>query len=192
MSSYLKKSLKNEIYAHGSLLNIFSLGVLIIGSSGIGKSECALSLIDRGHQLIADDVVRISIFDQTSLIGTAHSLIRYHMEIRGLGIINIAELFGKKAVAKKKIIDLVVLLEKWSDNNTYDHFCADQEYKVFLGIKIPLVRLPIAPCRNIAIILETAVRKELLNRKGIYPAKEIEEKIKNKLEKVSRLHLIKN
>lgn len=192
MTSYLKTSLKNEIYIHGSLLNIFGLGVLIMGSSGIGKSECALSLINRGHQLIADDVVRISLFDQISLIGTAHSLIRDHMEIRGLGIINIVQLFGKKSVEKKKIIDLVVLLEKWSDNNEYDHLGVDQEYQIFLGVNIPLVRLPMSPGRNIAIILETAARKELINRKGIYPAREIEKKIKNKLKKVSYLHFNKN
>jgi len=172
--------LKKEIFVHGSFLNIFGLGVLVMGKSGIGKSESALSLISLGHQLIADDVVKISLQTPHTLIGTAPSLIRYHMEIRGLGIINISELFGNSAVMEKKDIGLIISLEKWSNEHEYDRLGSDQAWITFLGVTLPLIKLPVAAGRQIAIIIETGARKQLLLNEGINPARELEEKIIDK------------
>ncbi|MGA1867035.1 MAG: HPr(Ser) kinase/phosphatase [bacterium] len=174
---YLKTQLSKEIFVHGTFLNILGLGVLLIGKSGIGKSEGALALISLGHQLIADDVVKIRVLHPYTLVGTAPSLIRYHMEIRGLGIINILELFGSNAVMEKKEIDLIISMEKWVNDHEYDRLGSDQLWIKFLGVTLPLIRLPVAPGRHIGVIIEAGVRRQLLIKKGINPARELEKKI---------------
>lgn len=159
------------ISTHGVLMSVFGVGLLIIGQGSIGKSECALDLLVRGHRLISDDVVEIRRRGDL-LIGTAPKLLRNHMELRGLGIIDIKELFGVVATRREKDVDLVVELEAWKEGRNYDRLGLDDQVIMALGLPLPYILLPVAPGRNIAILLEVAVRNLLLKRKGIHSAQD--------------------
>lgn len=141
---------------HGVLVEIYGEGVLITGDSGIGKSETALELIKRGHRLIADDAVEIRIRDKNSLIGSAPELIRYYMELRGIGVIDVRHLFGVAAVKPESAIDLVVNLEVWDNDKAYDRLGLSSESQDILGVTVPSVTIPVRPGRNLAVILELA------------------------------------
>ena len=151
---------------HGVLLDILGLGVLIVGESGIGKSECALDLIVRGHRLVADDTVEVRRRAETILIGTCPELTRHHMEIRGLGVINIQDLFGIAATRTSKRIELVVQLERWEARRDYDRLGLNEERYQILNLPLPLIRMPVAPGRNLAILVEIAARNQLLRGAG--------------------------
>jgi len=158
----------------GGLLQIFGLGVLIIGDSGIGKSESALELITRGHRVVSDDVVHLKKDARGKLIGMAPSLSRHFMEIRGLGFINIKEIFGSKIVLQKTKIDLVIRLKKWQKGKEYDRMgLKSPEDYVILGEEIPLVNLPVALGRNIATLIEVACKVHLLRGKGYSASEEL-------------------
>jgi len=154
------------------------LGVLIIGDSGVGKSESALELITRGHRFVSDDVVHLKRDARGKLIGMAPSLSRYFMEIRGLGFINIKEIFGSKIVLPKTKIDLVIRLKKWQQGKGYDRIGlkSPEDYAI-LGEKIPLVSIPVAPGRNIATLIEVACKIHLLRRKGYLASEELIKKL---------------
>jgi len=139
---------------HGVLVEVFGVGILIIGKSGVGKSECALELIERGHRLVADDVVDIRSISDTFLIGSGAKLIRHHMEIRGLGIININHLFGVGAIRDKKQIQLVMSLEEWDAKKEYDRLGLTESVYTILGVEVPLLTIPVRPGRNIPILIE--------------------------------------
>lgn len=143
---------------HGVLLEIHSLGVLIIGESGIGKSESALDLITRGSKLISDDVVEISKIDSDQLIGSAPDTIKHLMEIRGVGIINIKELYGLKNLLDKKKVDMVIELVKWDSDTEYDRLGIDESHYQILGVELPYKLIPVGLNRNTATILDVAVR----------------------------------
>jgi len=175
---YLEESLAEEISVHGALLDLFGLGVLILGKSGIGKSECALELVDRGHQLVADDIVRISLWPPNTLIGSGYDLTRYHLEIRGLGIIDIKELFGVASIRDKIKIELAIELEEWKKLLEYNRTGLDEDAIEFLGVQIPMIRMPVAPGRNMAVIFEVAVRNYLLKQEGTHSAKELDKKLR--------------
>ena len=145
-----------RITRHGVLVEIFGEGVLIIGDSGVGKSETALELIKRGHRLVADDAVEIRRTDRTTLIGTAPEMIRYYMELRGIGVINAKQIYGVGAVKPDSRIDLVVSMEPWEDGRAYDRLGLGTDYYEILGVKIPMVTIPVRPGRNLAVILELA------------------------------------
>ena len=145
-----------RITRHGVLVEIFGEGVLIIGDSGVGKSETALELIKRGHRLVADDAVEIRRTDRTTLIGTAPEMIRYYMELRGIGVINAKQIYGVGAVKPDTRIDLVVSMEPWEDGRAYDRLGLGTDYYDILGVKIPMVTIPVRPGRNLAVILELA------------------------------------
>lgn len=156
---------------HGVLVDLFGIGVLLLGESGTGKSECALDLMSRGHRLVADDIVEVSRTLDHGVLGRAPDRIRYHMEIRGLGIINVRELFGVAAVRARRRIELVVCLEVWRSDEEYDRLgLGDLTYPV-LGIPIPMVRLPVSAGRNIAILVEVAARNHLVKQMGVHGAR---------------------
>ncbi len=172
----------DQITISGGLLQIFGLGVLIIGDSGIGKSECALELISRGHRFISDDVVNIMRLAEGKLIGTSSSLARYFMEIRGLGIINIKKIFGVRAICRQSELDLVISLKKWLQGKEYDRLGLKfpEDYKL-LGEKIPRINIPVGPGRNMATLIEVACKVYILRQKGYLAAQEITRKLERAL-----------
>ncbi|MDR0316178.1 MAG: HPr(Ser) kinase/phosphatase [Treponema sp.] len=163
---------------HGVLVEVYGLGILILGDSGIGKSETALELVVRGHRLVADDVVDIHCVNGNTLMGSgANKIIGHHMEIRGLGIINITHLFGVRAIRVRKEIQLVVKLEGWDSSKAYDRLGTDEETMEVLGVKIPKLSIPVKPGRNVPIIIETAALNERLKSMGYNAAKEFNKNI---------------
>jgi HPr kinase/phosphorylase len=181
LASILEDSLAERTIMHAVLMDVLGLGVLIVGESGIGKSECALDLIDRGHRLIADDVVEIKRIGDT-LIGASPDLTRYHMELRGLGVLNIKDLYGVSSVRLSQSVELVVSLERWEAGQEYDRLGLRNETFTILGIEVPLVRMPVAPGRNIAILVEVASRNRLLKDRGYDAARRFAERVDEMIE----------
>ena len=177
LTSILEDSLAERTVMHAVLLDILGLGVLIIGESGIGKSECALDLIVRGHRLVADDAVEIRRRQETILIGTCPDLTRHHMELRGLGLINVKDLFGIASTRSSKRIELVVQLERWEPGREYERLGLDDAFHEILGLKVPLIRMPVAPGRSIAILVEVAARNQLLRSRGHHAARALAERL---------------
>jgi HPr kinase/phosphorylase len=173
----LEDELAPTTTVHGVLVDVYGMGVLLIGDSGIGKSECALDLIARGHRLVADDVVEIRKYPNGSLVGRAAEMIRYHMELRGIGIINIKNLFGVSAVRASKSIELVIELERWDPTKKYDRLGLDGQSYSILDRPRPFLTLPVASGRNLALLIEIAARNELLKQQGYDAAKEFALKV---------------
>lgn len=183
LNVFLEFALSEEIRIHGGLLEVFGMGILIIGKSSIGKSETALELIARGHRLVADDAVDIRKIDN-KLYGESPENIRHFLEIRGLGILDIQRLYGVGAVKKSTEIDFVIELENWIDNKEYDRLGLDDKYKSILGLELPYIVIPVKPGRNIALIVEVAARNMRQKMYGYNAAEELNkrimEEIKNK------------
>ncbi len=173
ITDYLEDRLALEISVHGVLVDVFGVGVLIIGESGIGKSECALDLVYRGHRLVADDLVLVK-KKRDILWGTSPALIQHFMEVRGLGIVNIKDLFGVSSIRNKKRIDLVVELLKWGSDEDFERLTLRDSYYEILGIKVPYVRIPVTPGRNITLLVEIAARLHLLRLAGYSPQEGLE------------------
>jgi HPr kinase/phosphorylase len=170
---------------HGVLMDILGLGVFITGESGIGKSECALDLIGRGHRLVADDTVEIRCRGEAILIGTCPELTRHHVEIRGLGLINVTDLFGVSATRSSKRLELIVHLERWDEAREYDRLGLDVTTSDILGIAVPLVVMPVAPGRNLAMLVEVAARNQLLRARGRHAARELAERLERRLSQLA-------
>jgi HPr kinase/phosphorylase len=185
LSSILEDSLADRTMMHAVLMDVLGLGVLIAGESGIGKSECALDLIVRGHRLVADDTVEVRRRQDTILIGTCPELTRYHMELRGLGVINIMELFGIASTRSSKRIELVVQLERWVPTREYDRLGLDDVFYEILRLRVPLIRMPVAPGRNIAILVEVAARNQLLRARGHHAARSLADRLERSLHQAS-------
>ena len=167
---------------HGVLMDILGLGVLVVGESGIGKSECALDLVVRGHRLVADDAVELRCRAQSFVLGSCPEPTRHHMVIRGLGLINVQDLFGVASTRTSKRVELVVQLERWEPGREYDRLgLEDQRYDV-LGVRIPMIRMPVAPGRNVAILVEVAARNQLLRARGHHAAQRLVERLDRQLE----------
>jgi len=166
---------------HGVLMDILGLGVLIMGDSGIGKSECALDLIVRGHRLVADDTVEVRRRGETAVIGACPELTRHHMEVRGLGVINIRDLFGVASTRTSKRVELVVRLERWDPDREYDRLGLDENVFEVLGVKVPLIQMPVAPGRNLAILVEVAARNQLLRLRGLNAARDLVTRLEQQL-----------
>ncbi len=162
---------------HASFVDVFGIGVLILGKSGVGKSECALELIEKGHRLVADDVVEIQRIDDLFLFGTSSEIISHHMEIRGLGIINVRDIYGIASIRNRKRIEFAVMLEEWNETKEYDRLGLDEQKHTILDIDIPIITVPVRPGRNIPIIIETATLNQRLKKMGIHSAKELDIKI---------------
>jgi len=182
VTKFLEEKLAPSSSLHGVLMDVYGVGVLILGKSGIGKSECALDLILRGHRLVADDMVHIQKRSPSSVIGSGFEVIQHHMEIRGLGIINIRSLFGVEAIREKKKIELVLELMEWDTHREYDRLGFEEEKFSILGIELPMLRIPVTPARNLTTIIEVAVRNHLLKVMGYDSALEFEKKLLRKME----------
>jgi HPr kinase/phosphorylase len=167
---------------HGVFVEVFGVGVLIMGDSGVGKSETALALIERNHRLVADDLVEIRRVGGNILIGTGTGVSSHHMEIRGLGIINITHLFGVGAIRDKKQIQMAVRLEDWDPDKNYDRIGAEENFMEILGVQVPYIVIPVKPGRNIPVIIETAAMNERLKKMGYYSAKEFSKNVMRWLE----------
>ncbi|OQC73983.1 MAG: HPr kinase/phosphorylase [Spirochaetes bacterium ADurb.Bin001] len=175
-----------KMIMHGVLVEVFGIGILLTGESGVGKSETALSLIERGHRLVADDVVEIHCLNGSLLMGQGtNKVIGHHMEIRGLGIINVTHLFGVGAIRDKKQIQLVIQIEDWDPKKVYDRIGTDELTMEILGVKIPKLEIPVKPGRNLAIIIETAAMNERLKKMGYHSAREFNQNILRWLESES-------
>ena len=182
---YLNQALAPHETRHGVLVNVFGTGVLITGNSGVGKSEAALELVKRGHQLVADDVVDICRVSDDRLTGECPEMVRHFMEIRGIGIIDIRAMYGVGAVALSKTIDLVMHMEKWVDGKEYDRLGLSEEYITILGVKVPHQIMPVRPGRNLAIIIEVAARDLSLKRMGYSAAHELDRRLNEMIQKNS-------
>jgi len=176
-SRFLEENLAASTCIHGVLLDVFGVGILMIGKSGIGKSECALDLVLRGHRLVADDIVNIRKQPPSTLYGGGSEIIKHHMEIRGLGIINIRDLFGISAVRDRKLIEIVVELAEWDPQIEYDRLGIDEQRHTILDVSLPLIQIPVRPGRNLSAIIEVAARNHLLKQGGHHSAREFQEKL---------------
>jgi len=172
--NYLEDILAPEVCQHGCLVDVFGVGIFIIGESGIGKSECALGLIERGHRFVADDLVVIRNKVPGILVGHAADLIRNHMEIRGLGIINIKDLFGVSSIRVGQKIDLVVELVRWQPEAKIERLGLDEKSYSILDVEVPHLEIQVRPGRDLTLILEVAARNHLLKRMGFHAAREFE------------------
>jgi HPr kinase/phosphorylase len=188
ITKFLEERLLPSTTVHGVLVDVFGVGVLLVGKSGIGKSECALDLVLRGHRLVADDVVKVRTKLPAVLFGEGSDLLHYHMEIRGLGIINIKHLFGISAIRERKKIDVAIELLEWQDGANYDRLGLDEQYYELLDIKIPLLKIPVCPGRNISSILEVAARNQLLKEMGYNSAREFQDRLEKRMAEVAQLH----
>ena len=180
--SYLTSAMAPRITRHGVLMDILGEGILLTGESGIGKSEAAMELIKRGHRLVADDAVEISRISGNTLVGTAPKLIRNYIELRGIGIVNVARLFGMGAVRSDKKIDLVVNIVPWNAHEVYDRLGLEDQYMDILGVKVPMYTIPITPGRNLAVIMEVAAVNNRQRKMGYNSAVEFTEQINHHFE----------
>jgi HPr kinase/phosphorylase len=178
-SKFLEQRFSATASAHGVLVDVFGVGVLILGRSGIGKSECALDLIMKGHRLVADDVVQVRKVPPSSVTGSGFDLVKHHMEIRGLGIIDIRSLFGVEAIRERKKVELVVELVEWHED--YDRLGLEEQGYTICGVELPMVRIPVTPGRNLATIIEVAAKNHLLKGMGYHAATELAKKLKREI-----------
>ena len=182
LGEYLNRVFAPYLLVHGSLIDVYGVGMLITGPSAIGKSELTLDLIERGHQLVADDAVYITKIASDSLLGSPSKVLTHHMEIRGLGIIDVRRMFGIRGIRGNKNIDVVVNLELWDKNRDYERLGVDDKTTNILGVEIPLIELPIFPGKNITVIAEVIAMNHQLKLQGENPAQEFNEKLINKMQ----------
>ena len=182
---WLNVELAPRISIHGVLVDVYGEGILIMGESGIGKSEAALELIKRGHRLVADDVVEIKKVSDETLIGTSPDIPRHFIELRGIGIIDVKTLFGVESVKNTQSIDLVINLQEWSKDKEYDRFGLDEQYIEFLGNQVVCHSIPIRPGRNLAVICESAAVNHRQKKMGYNAAQELYNRVTNKIRKAS-------
>jgi len=177
--SYLNAQMAPRITRHGVLMEVYGEGLLLMGESGIGKSEAAVELLKRGHRLIADDAVEIRKISGSQLIGSAPELIRSYIELRGIGIVNVAKLFGIGAVKVENEINLVVNIVHWNHHENYDRLGLEEQYKEILGVEVPMITIPITPGRNLAVNLEVAAMNNRQRKLGYNAALEFTQQIDN-------------
>ena len=173
----LKNHLAPRITRHGVLVDVYGEGMLLLGDSGIGKSEAAVELLKRGHRLIADDAVEIKKISETRLVGTAPELIRNYIELRGIGVINVAKLFGMASIKEETFINLIINIVPWSDHEIYDRLGLENQYVELLGVQVPSITIPVTPGRNLAVNLEVAALNNRQKRMGYNAAVEFTEQI---------------
>lgn len=166
---------------HGALLDVHGVGILLLGRSGIGKSECALELVTRGHRLIADDVVELRSNDRGELIGSAPERVRHYMEIRGLGILNVPDLFGPDSVCDEVRVDLICRLEAWQEGVEYERVGLERLTMELDGTDVPRVTLPARPAGSLATVVEVAARDHLRRRAGVVAARELDDRLKREM-----------
>jgi HPr kinase/phosphorylase len=177
VQQFIEYALAPTASLHGVLVDVLGVGVLLMGKSGIGKSEAALELIMRGFRLVADDLVEVRRIAGEVLVGRASELIKHHMEVRGLGIINIKDMFGVAAVRDEKKIELVLELARWDENESPDRLGLDEMAYEILGVPVPMLRIPVSPGRNVSSLIEVAARNRLLQVRGHHSAREFQERL---------------
>jgi HPr kinase/phosphorylase len=177
IQAHLEEQLTASTSMHGVLLDVFGVGILLLGKSGIGKSEIALDLVMRGHRLVADDIVDVKRRTQDSVVGSGSEIIKHHMEIRGLGIINIKDLFGVASIRERKKIEIVLELVEWDPGVEYDRLGVDDRKFRILDAEIPMLVVPVRPGRNMTTIIEVAARNHLLKLQGHHSAREFQERL---------------
>jgi len=187
-TKFLEERLLPTSTLHGVLIDILGVGVLLQGKSGIGKSECALELILRGYRLVADDVIKVRLKLPSVIFGEGMDLLHYHMEIRGLGILNIKHLFGVAAIRERKKIDMVVELVPWEDGKEYDRLGLEEQTFEVHGVELPFMRIPVGPGRNAGTIVEVAARNQLLKEMGYHSAREFQDLLEKRMAETARLH----
>ena len=175
--AYLNVQLGPRLTRHGVLVEVYGEGILLLGDSGIGKSETAIELVKRGHRLIADDAVEIKRVSATTLVGQAPALIRHYVELRGIGIVDVRRLFGMGAVKETEKIDLVINLENWQQGKMYDRLGLDSETVDLLGIRVPSITLPVCPGRNLSVVIEVAAMNNRQKRMGYNTAEEFNKRL---------------
>ena len=175
--SYLNVELGPRMTRHGVLVEVYGEGILLLGDSGVGKSETAIELVKRGHRLIADDAVEIKKVSATTLVGRAPELIRHYVELRGIGIVDVRRLFGMGAVKETEKIDLVINLENWQQGKMYDRLGLESETMDLLGIKVPSITLPVCPGRNLSVVIEVAAMNNRQKRMGYNTAEEFNKRL---------------
>lgn len=183
--SYLNLHLAPRITRHGVLVEVHGEGILMLGESGVGKSETAVELVKRGHRFVADDAVEIKRVSSKTLVGTAPNIIRHFIELRGIGIVDVKQIFGMGAVKDTEKIDMVIHLEQWEDGKVYDRLGLVDEYTNILGVNIPSVTIPVRPGRNLAIIAEVAAMNNRQKRMGYNAAEELNRRLMSEFEKTS-------
>jgi HPr kinase/phosphorylase len=184
LNPYLEAALAPTVSLHGSLADVYGVGLLFVGESGIGKSECVLDLVERGHRLVADDLVFATRRGHDIVIGRGHEIQRHHMEIRGVGIIDVKALFGIRAIRQQKRIEVVVHLEAWDDSREYSRTGLEKESKEILGVSLPKVTVPLNPGKNITVISEVVAMNHLLKYTGVDPAKEFDQRLREAMRPV--------
>ena len=180
--AWLNKELAPRITRHGVLVEVYGEGILILGESGVGKSEAAIELVKRGHRLVADDAVEIKKVSDISLVGSSPEIIRHFIELRGIGIIDVKEIFGIGAVKNTEKIDMIINLEAWVDGKHYDRLGLEEEYTDILGIQIPSLLIPVKPGRNLAVIVEIAAMNNRQKRNGYNAAEELNKRLMSGME----------
>ncbi len=187
VNEYLSDVFAPRVVVHGTLIDVYGIGVLLTGRSGIGKSEVALDLVERGHRLVSDDVVEIVKKSREILIGQTNSLLRHHIELRGLGIVDVQSMFGIRAIRVQKRVEIEVQLEDWDDSEDYERLGMEDQFKEILGVQLPIVRLPIFPGKNITVIVETIALNQLLKIHGLHPAKKFNELLMKRIQEKQEL-----
>jgi HPr kinase/phosphorylase len=162
---------------HGTLVDILGMGVLLMGKSGVGKSECALELVSKGHTLVADDVVRVTCFGERTLHGTSPHLLRHYIEVRGLGIVDLSKLYGVRAIRKTKQIDMVITLEEWKPDTVIERVGLNKQIYTILGVDLPHLVIPVKPGRNLSTIVEVGARDQRLKLMGVHSAREFNDRL---------------
>jgi HPr kinase/phosphorylase len=184
LNPYLETALAPTVSLHGSLADVYGVGLLFVGESGIGKSECVLDLVERGHRLVADDLVFATQRGHDIIIGHGHEFQRHHMEIRGVGIIDVRTLFGIRAIRQQKRIEVVVQLESWDDSRDYSRTGLEKEDTEVLGVVLPKITIPLNPGKNITVIAEVIAMNHLLKYSGIDPAVEFDQRLREAMRPV--------
>ncbi len=177
VQAFLEEALTQSTSLHGVLMDVFGVGILLLGKSGIGKSEIALDLVMRGHRLVADDIVDVTRRKPGAIYGAGNAVIKHHMEIRGLGIINIKDLFGVASVRESKKIELIIELVEWDPQQEYDRLGVEEQHFNIVGVDIPLAVVPVRPGRNLTTLIEVAARNHLLKLQGHHSAREFADKL---------------
>lgn len=187
IQTFLEDALQTATSVHGVLVDVLGVGVLLFGKSGIGKSETALDLVMRGHRLVADDIVEIKAKGTDAIYGAGSELIKHHMEIRGIGIINIKDMFGVAAVRERKKIEVVVELVEWDENTEYERLGIDDDHYEVLDVRVPKLTIPVRPGRDMAAIIEVAARNQLLKYAGLHSAREFQERLTQEIARRSAI-----
>jgi HPr kinase/phosphorylase len=183
LSVFLDTFFAPSVSKHGTLVDVYGVGLLYTGKSGIGKSECALDLVERGHRLVADDVVKIARKTENTIIGGGDEFLGHHMEVRGIGIIDIEKLFGIRAIRMQKRVEVEVRLTYWDDDATYERLGVEEHYTTILGVEIPVVTIPISPGKNITVISEVIAMNHMLKVYGESPAVQLSKRLTERIQR---------